>query len=313
MIRHHCLEGLAEQNGRVDCAASQLFGIPRSALSYPSAFIRINGASAKKSSRVSVGDSISVEYDEEVLEGLEAESIPLNKVYEDSDILVIDKEQDMLVHPGAGNYNGTVANALLGLYGEEFSTGNDSLRPGIVHRLDKDTSGIMVIAKTKHAHESLSRQFAEHTNEKYYEAIVKGNFRGRTGQIDTSIRRDPKDRKRYAAVPDGTAGGKEAHTRYEVIAQCEGYSFLRIRILTGRTHQIRVHMASIKHPVVGDPIYSGRDKRFPDATLMLNSAELTITHPGTGERMTFRSETPVRFMEFMDAIGLVIDTMHGKR
>ena len=303
MTRHHEYDGEADRSGRVDSIASALFGIPRTVFSYPSIIIRINDSVAKKSSKVAAGDHIEIRYDEEVLEGLESESIPLNIIYEDSSILVIDKDQNMPVHPGAGNFTGTVANALLGLYGDDFCVGDDSIRPGIVHRLDKDTSGILIIAKTQHAHRSLSEQFAMHTNEKYYEAIVKGQFMSSTGRIESRIKRDPKDRKKYT-VTDNKSEGKSALTEYNVISQANGYSFLRIRIYTGRTHQIRVHMASIGHPVLGDPIYSKKDAGFPDATLMLNSASLTITHPESGERMTFSSPVPERFIRIMEKTGL---------
>lgn len=303
MIRHHSYEGKAGTDGRVDAVSSQLFQIPRSVFSRSMATVLINGQPAKKSSRVKSGDLISVAYDEEIMEGLQAEDINLKIIYEDSSILVIDKAQSMLVHPGAGNYTGTVANALLGLYGDDFSVGDDSIRPGIVHRLDKDTSGVMVIAKTPQAHASLSGQFAEHSNEKYYEAIVKGTFRELSGSIDSNIRRDPNNRKKYAVALNKN-DGKEAHTRYSVIAQNEGYAYLRIRILTGRTHQIRVHMASIGHPILGDPVYSKKDSRFPDATLMLNSAKLVLTHPETGVRMTFKSNTPERFQRILEDIGI---------
>ena len=303
MIRHHEFDGAADRIGRVDAIASALFGIPRTVFSYPSIKIRINDSAAKKSSKVNTGDYIDIEYDEEVLEGLEAESIPLNIVYEDSSILIIDKDQDMAVHPGAGNYTGTVANALLGLYGDDFNVGDDSIRPGIVHRLDKDTSGILIIAKTQHAHKSLSEQFAMHTNEKYYDAIVKGQFLSSSGRIDSRIKRDPKDRKKYT-VTENKSEGKSALTEFRVISQSNGYAFLRIRIYTGRTHQIRVHMASIGHPVLGDPIYSKKDRFFPDATLMLTSASLTITHPESGERMTFSSPVPERFLKVMKETGL---------
>lgn len=303
MIKHQAFQGVAEREGRADAVASSLFSLSRSVFSKSSLVLRINGKSSKKSAKVHIGDKIELEYDEEVFEGLEAEDIELNILYEDDDMLVIDKAQGMCVHPGAGSYSGTVANALLSMYGDDFSVGDDDTRPGIVHRLDKDTSGVMVIAKNANALKNLSQQFAEHSNEKYYSAIVKGEFAIPSGEIDKNITRDRIDRKKFT-VTDNKREGKNALTRYRVVESKNGYSLLSIRILTGRTHQIRVHLASIGHPVLGDPIYSKRDSRFPDATLMLNSAKLTISHPTSGERMTFKSSLPERFIAVLDSLGI---------
>ena len=167
---------IAENEGRVDLISSRVLSIPRSVFSYPSMSIMVDGKAVRKSERIKEGSKVEIKYTEEVMEGLEKEDIPLSVLYEDDDILVIDKAQGMSVHPGAGNWSGTVANALLGLYGEDFETGDDSMRPGIVHRLDKDTSGVMVIAKTKEAHLSLTTQFSTHSNEKYYLALSKASL-----------------------------------------------------------------------------------------------------------------------------------------
>ena len=238
------------------------------------------------------------------MEGLEKEAIPLSVLYEDDDILVIDKAQGMSVHPGAGNWSGTVANALLGLYGEDFETGDDSMRPGIVHRLDKDTSGVMVIAKTKEAHLSLTTQFSNHSNEKYYLALSKGFFAQSEGYIDKRIVRDRNNRKKFT-VTDRKSEGKDALTKYRVLGQGKHCALLRLRIYTGRTHQIRVHLSSIGHSVLGDPIYSRPDKEYGDATLMLHAERLVIDHPITGERMVFRSNMPQRFLPIMEKEGIV--------
>jgi 23S rRNA pseudouridine1911/1915/1917 synthase len=255
---------------------------------------------------VNEGDRVELSYDEEIFEGLESEDIPLDIIYEDDDILVINKAQGMTVHPGAGCPNGTLANALLGLYGDDFSTSDDSTRPGIVHRLDRDTSGVMVIAKTREAHQNLSEQFSSHTNEKYYTAIAKGFFPRTAGTIDSRITRDKNNRKKFT-VTEKKSEGKDALTKYRVISQNMDYALLRVRIYTGRTHQIRVHLLSIGHPVLGDSVYSRRDGEYPDATLMLHASRIVFNHPRTGERMVFRSPLPERFLDIMKKEGLSSD------
>ena len=299
MIRHHSEDYIAESAGRVDAVISHQ-GVQRSFFSSDSMVITINGSRAKKSAKVKPGDSVHLEYDEEVFEGLEAESIPLDVLYEDDDILVINKEQGMVVHPGAGVHNGTVANALLALYGDDFSSSDDE-RPGIVHRLDKDTSGVMVIAKNPSSLAALQKQFAEHSTEKHYRAIAKGRLSPPHGFIETGIERDPKDRKKYRAVDD-TSRGRYAKTEYTVLNDLDGYSLLDIRIYTGRTHQIRVHMKYIGHPILGDPIYGVKDPRFSDATLMLHAYSLELDHPVSGERMHFEAPLPERFSRIIDRL-----------
>ena len=286
---------ISQTSGRVDRASED---VPRSVFSLPETVITVNGRAVKKSQKVREGDSVTVTWTEEVFAGLEAEDIQLKVIYEDDAILVIDKPSGMNVHPGAGCPGGTVANALLFRYGDDFQTQDDEegeLRPGIVHRLDKDTSGVLITAKTREAHTALARQFAAHTNEKVYIAICKGLFERKRGTIDRNIVRNEKNRKTFT-VTDSADRGKSAVTHYTVLRQFEGYAFVRIRIETGRTHQIRVHMQSIGHPVLGDPIYSRKDERF-DIPLALHAAMLTIDHPVTGERMTFRAKLPERIRD----------------
>ncbi len=294
MKRHREFDFIASSEGRVDAVAARETEIPRSAFSLDSVSIMINGKSAKKSAKAKAGDSIRVEYDEEVFESLEAEDIPLDVLYEDESVLVIDKAQGIAVHPGAGLYSGTVANALLARYGEDFSTSDDDTRPGIVHRLDKDTSGVMIIAKTLEAHHRLQDEFQNRRTVKEYLAIAKGFFTSVTGRIDTNIERDPKNRKRFRAT-EKEERGKTALTEYKVLRQADGYALLLVRIHTGRTHQIRVHLSSIGHPILGDPIYSFPDKRYPEATLMLHAYHLMIRHPMTGEMLDIKTDIPGRF------------------
>ena len=297
---------VSSEKGRVDKVAAASLSIPRTVFSLDTLEILINGKKGKKSSTVNEGDSVDISYDEEIFEGLESEDIPLDIIYEDDDILVINKAQGMTVHPGAGCQSGTLANALLGLYGEDFSTSDDDTRPGIVHRLDRDTSGVMVIAKTREAHQNLGEQFSSHTNEKYYTAIAKGFFPRTSGTIDSRITRDKNNRKKFT-VTDKKSEGKDALTKYRVISQNMDYALLRVRIYTGRTHQIRVHLLSIGHPVLGDSVYSRRDGEYPDATLMLHASRIVFNHPRTGERMVFRSPLPERFLEIMKKEGLSSD------
>ncbi len=306
MIRKREYSFISSSSGRVDRIASLALSIPRSVFSLSSLSLKINGREAKKSASLRDGDEVFLSYDEEVFEGLEGENIPLDIIYEDDDILVINKEQGMTVHPGAGCSGGTVANALLGLYGEDFSTSDDAVRPGIVHRLDRDTSGVMVIAKTKEAHLALSKEFSEHTNEKYYIAIAKGFFPSTDAVIESRITRDRNNRKKFT-VTEKMSEGKDAVTKYHVICQNMDYAFLRLRIYTGRTHQIRVHLLSIGHPVLGDPIYSRPDSKYRDATLMLHAERIVLSHPRTGEKMVFRAPLPSRFSDILSKEGLQIE------
>ncbi len=299
---------ISSTSGRLDSISSLELNIPRSIFSDDSTLILLNGKKAKKSSKIKENDRVEIRYVEETFEGLKKEDIPLDIIYEDDDILVINKEQGMVVHPGSGVNEGTLCNALLNLYGEDFSTSDDSVRPGIVHRLDKDTSGVMVIAKNREAHLALTKEFSEHTNEKYYCAIAKGFFSESSGYIERRIVRDKNNRKKFT-VTDNKSEGKDALTKFRVISQNSEYAFLILRLYTGRTHQIRVHLSSINHPVLGDPIYSRVDKKYKDATLMLHSLRLVIHHPRSGEKMVFRAPLPERFNEILESEGLKKDDL----
>ena len=303
MTKNHQYSFIAETEGRLDAISASTLAISRSVFSSPTMNCYINGKKSKKSATVRIGDSVEISYVEEVMEGLEAEDIKLNVLYEDDDILVIDKEQGMAVHPGAGTYSGTVANALLSMFGDDFEAGDDDMRPGIVHRLDKDTSGVMVIAKNANAHKELSEMFKQHSNDKYYIALVKGEFKNPTGVIDSRIVRDRKNRKKFTTTNNVTEG-RDALTKYMVLGQNNGYALLRVRIFTGRTHQIRVHLTSINHPIVGDPIYGRKDDKLPDATLMLHAYKLSIIHPVTKEKMAFSRHTPQRFLDAIKYLGI---------
>ena len=324
------------QKLRVDSfLASKVTELSRSALSGPDCTISINGKTAKKSDKVSAGNRVELHYVADVFEKVEPQDIPLSILYEDSDMLVIDKAQGMVVHPGAGNVDGTIVNALAYRYGEAFidemADECDVSRPGIVHRLDKDTSGVMVIALNARAHAALSEQFQSHDIEKIYYAYCDGIFQKHEDDIECYLVRDKYDRKLFAPVREpkeyiiqgglsskrtqeimnevyedpkykicgalDQRDGKWSRSHYEVVRQLPQAALVKVQIFTGRTHQIRVHMKYIGHPVIGDVMYNNRLSRFPGSPLMLHSASLQIAHPTTGEIMRFEAPLPARFAE----------------
>lgn len=302
------------ETGRIDAWISREVGqFPRSAASDARTEFRINGAVVKKGKQVKVGDCIEVRWFEDILDSLEGQEQPLSILHEDADILVIDKQQSLVVHPGAGNPDRTLVNALVFRYGDDFFSSDqefDSLRPGIVHRLDKDTSGVMVVAKNRESHVQIARQFSDRTTEKYYIAIVHGVMPKRRGHVETTIVRDPKERKRFTVGSPET--GKHAKTDYLVLRQFTTYALVRIRLHTGRTHQIRVHMAHIGCPVIGDPIYGKRSTDDPmGSSLMLHAFSLEITHPRSGLRMRFRAPMPKRFKSILRGAKPVPDDLHS--
>lgn len=228
----------------------------------------------------------------------EAQDIPLTILYEDADLAVVVKPCGMVVHPAAGNEDGTLVNALLHHLDSLGGIGGE-LRPGIVHRLDKDTSGLLLVAKNDAAQLALSEQLSARSMEKHYRALVEGNIREDSGRIEAAIARSKKDRKKMAVDEEG----REAITEWTVLERGRGVTLLDVHILTGRTHQIRVHTKHIGHPVCGDPIY-GSPKGAKVPRLMLHAYSLTFTHPGSGERMTFTAELPAEFLRGMKANGI---------
>lgn len=216
------------------------------------------------------------------------ENIPLDIIYEDDDVVVLNKARGMVVHPAPGNYTGTLVNALL-YHCSNLSGINSAIRPGIVHRLDKDTSGIMIVAKNDAAHISLSQQIQSKTAVRTYLAVVRGNIKTDSGTIETQIARDKTDRKKMAVVKEG---GRDAITDYEVLERFGKYTLVRCKLRTGRTHQIRVHMEYLGYPLVGDPKYSPMKTPFGIKGQALHSHTLEFTHPRTGERMEFEAPLP---------------------
>lgn len=283
-------------------------GMNRSKLKSGVVEILVNGKSQKISYKVKPGDKIDIQWEENIPDNIEPQNIPLDIVYEDENVCVVNKPQGMVTHPACGNWDGTLVNALLYHWGrdaikelksESASEILSNRRPGIVHRLDKDTSGIIITAKNRDTEEYLGSLFRNHRKiKKEYIAICMGRPQHHHGVIKTQIVRDPRDRKKFRAVV-GTDEGKYAETHYKCIACYGEYSLMRLRIVTGRTHQIRVHMKYLNCPVLGDSIYAKPDRKFPSATLMLNAHRLSLKLPGSSEYSDFKNKTPVRFLEIM--------------
>ena len=256
---------------------------------------KINGKPVKLSRIVKRGDILELSWDEEPSRYIVPQDIPLNIVYEDERCVVVNKAQGMVVHPGAGNRQGTLANALYFRRLKKNESQAAGLRPGIVHRLDKETSGLIIAAYDDEAHAFLAQQFKDRKVIKKYAAIIHGTPKEKEGRIETFIARDPRDRKRFAV----SNAGKNAVTFYKVIKDLQNYSLVMLRPRTGRTHQLRVHLRHIGHPILGDPVYGYADKNFPGATLMLHSKTLAIIPPGETERRIFSSVLPERFKEII--------------
>ncbi len=255
-----------------------------------------NGKALRKNHKVSEGEVFEVMLPELRETETSAENIPLDVVYEDGDVIVVNKPKGMVVHPAAGHESGTLVNALLHHCGDSLSGIGGEKRPGIVHRIDKDTSGLIIAAKNDKAHRALAEQLKDHSLSRVYHALVTGNIRTDSGTVDAPIGRHPTDRKRMAVTAKNSRG---AVTHYEVLARYNGITYVRCRLETGRTHQIRVHMASIGHPILGDTVY-GRKK--PEKGLdgqCLHAKEISFTHPSTGERLTLSCDLPEYFMEII--------------
>ncbi|MBO6218750.1 MAG: RluA family pseudouridine synthase [Treponema sp.] len=289
----------------------------RSRLKSAASEILINGKKAKLAAKVKAGDIIDIQWEENIPEDIEPENIPLEILYEDGNVCVVNKKQGMVTHPAAGNWTGTLVNALLYHWGRQaihqgsVEKVNAEIlakrRPGIIHRLDKDTSGLIITAKNRMAEEFLHDEFLHHNRIlKEYIAICCGRPKELEGRIETQIIRDPRDRKRFKAVT-GTNEGKKAVTIYKCFATYGPFSLMRIRIKTGRTHQIRVHMKYIGCPVMGDPIYGNflKGSPFQSASLMLHAYLLKIRLPGQKEPKAFKAPVPLRFKK-------VLRTLHEK-
>lgn len=257
--------------------------------------VTVNGKIIKSNYKLKSNDEIVIILPEPIELDVKAENIDLNIVYEDSDVIVINKPKNMVVHPAPGNYTGTLVNGLL-YHCKDLSGINGVIRPGIVHRIDKDTTGILVIAKNDEAHNSLAKQFKDHSIKREYYALVEGRFSKESGTIDKPLGRNKKDRLKMDIVEDG----RRAVTHYEVLEQYDkGVSLIRCTLETGRTHQIRVHMASIGHPLVGDQTYGYKKQKFKIEGQALHAKTLGFIHPTTGEYIEFTSDLPEYFEELI--------------
>ena len=291
---------LCQTNGvRLDkYMADAQIGLSRSAAValIESGAVVVNGKPANKKLKLSAGDSIVVRIPDPVPYEAKAENIPLDIVYEDSDLLVVNKPKGMVVHPAAGNYEGTLVNALLYHCGDSLSGINGVLRPGIVHRIDKDTSGLLIVAKNDISHKHLAEQIKAHSFTREYEAVVFGQLKDDEGTVNAPIGRHPIDRKKMCITQKNS---KKAVTHYQVICRYKGYTHIRCILETGRTHQIRVHMASLGHPVSGDPVYGVKNEKVGFTGQCLHARKIGFIHPTTGEYMEFTSRLPDYFEKFL--------------
>lgn len=290
---------IEQKSGRVDkYLTTELETMSRSKVQnlIADGYVFVNGETIKANYKLEAGDKVEVFVPEPEAVDVEAEDIPLDIIYEDKDIVLVNKAQGMVVHPGAGNPNGTLVNALL-FHIKDLSGINGEIRPGIVHRLDKDTSGILIVAKNDEAHVNLSEQLQNRTVKRKYWALVHGVLPHEHGTINAPIGRDPKDRQKFTVIK----GGKEAISHFRVLERIQKFSLMEVSLETGRTHQIRVHLNYIDHPVAGDKIY-GPKKSLEGNGQFLHARMLEFTHPRTGETMSFEAELPALFEETLDRL-----------
>lgn len=292
-----------QQSTRIDLVLSlQLQEVSRSFVQklLEKGAVTVNGKVCdSKKYKVNSGDDIEITVPEPEELKIEAENIPLDIVYEDDDLMVVNKPRGMVVHPAVGNENGTLVNAIMYHCGDRLSSINGVIRPGIVHRIDKDTSGLLMIAKNDMAHESLSQQLAEHSITRRYEALVFNNFNEDEGTVDAPIGRDPKNRLKQAVTSQNS---KHAVTHWRVLERFGKYTLVEAKLETGRTHQIRVHMSYIKHPLVGDFVYGPSKQPFSVEGQLLHAKILGFVHPRTGEYMEFERPRPEIFEETLNKI-----------
>ncbi|MBQ8409216.1 MAG: RluA family pseudouridine synthase [Clostridia bacterium] len=274
--------------------------------------ITVCGKATVKNYKLRMGDLVQIVYPEPTCDEALPEDIPLDVVYEDGDIIVINKPKGMIVHPATGIYTGTLVNALLYHCKDSLSGIGGVIRPGIVHRIDKDTSGLLVVAKNDEAHLCLSEQLKTHEVSRVYHAIAIGNIKEDKGTVDRPIGRHPADRKKMAVVTDPARQAREAITHFEVMERFEiptgRFTYVKCKLETGRTHQIRVHLSSVGHPLMGDLVYGGGNTKFEASSKelisgqCLHAKELELTHPRTGEKMRFSTELPREFTELLEKL-----------
>jgi len=287
---------LDDVNKRLDVFLAERGNITRSASQklLDSGNVSVNGSAAAKKYLIKLNDDIEYTLPEAVCSDIVPQNIPIDIVYEDDNLLVVNKPKGMVVHPAAGNYDKTLVNALMYHCGDSLSGINGVIRPGIVHRIDKDTSGLLVVAKDDITHISLAEQIKKHTFDRFYEAVVCGKFKEVSGTVNAPIDRHPKDRKKMGIV----LGGRDAVTHYEVIAEYKGFSHVRFKLETGRTHQIRVHMAYKGHPIAGDVLYGANDK-LGLIGQCLHARTISFMHPIKNKLMQFDSQLPKYFEDVL--------------
>ena len=256
--------------------------------------VKVNNTLIKPSYKFKIGDNVSIDFKSIGIENIKAEDIPLDIIYEDDDILVINKKKGIVVHPSPGHENGTIVNAILNHCKDNLSGINGIIRPGIVHRIDKDTSGVLLICKNDYSHNFIATQFKDHKNLKKYKCIVHGRFDNDVFEINKPIDRNKKDRKKMAIAKDGS--GRDALTIVKVIKEYTKYSLIECTLKTGRTHQIRVHLSSVHHPIICDKIYGKEDREFGIEGQCLHSETLGIIHLRTKEYMEFNAPMPEYFL-----------------
>ena len=286
-----------EENVRLDAYVAKKCNISRAMVQklIQEGNILVNEVAKKDSYKVQLGDEIEVNIPEAKEIGLKPENIELEIVYEDNDIIVVNKPKGLVVHPANGNPDGTLVNAIMAICKDSLSGIGGEIRPGIVHRLDKDTSGLIIVAKNDQAHINMSKEIKDRQVKKIYIALVRGRVAENEATINMPIGRSTKDRKKMAVRKDG----KEAITHFKVIKRYHNYTLLEVKIDTGRTHQIRVHMAEIGHPVVGDMVYSSGKNEFGVEGQMLHAKSLEFKHPITGKQMRLEAELPQYFKDVL--------------
>lgn len=293
------IEEIFEENEpvRLDVFVAMIADISRSraASLLEDGAVLVNGVTPKKNTKLKNGDRVTVTLPEPEVYDAVPENIPLDVVFEDEHLLVVNKPKGMVVHPAAGNLSGTLVNALMFHCKDGLSGINGVMRPGIVHRIDKNTSGLLIVAKNDNAHKHLAEQIKEHSFTREYEAIVYGYLKSETGTVNAPIARHPKERKKMAVV----SGGRQAVTHYTVLEELGGFSHLKLRLETGRTHQIRVHMAYIGHPVAGDDVYGPKKVITSLCGQCLHAKKIGFIHPVSNAYMEFDSPLPDYFTEFL--------------
>jgi len=289
-----------EQGIRIDKIIGNIEELSRTAIQrmIEEGNILVNGNKVKTSYKVVEGDLIIIQKEQPKETDLVPQDIPLNIIYEDNDILIINKEKGMVVHPGAGNPDGTLVNAIMAKCKDSLSGIGGEIRPGVVHRIDKDTSGLVIIAKNDKTHIDISEQIKNREVEKTYLALVRGNIKENEAVINMPIGRSSKDRKKMAVDKKG----KEAITEFKVLERYDGFTYIEVKIKTGRTHQIRVHMAEIGYPIVGDEVYSNGRNPFNVKGQMLHAVKLGFIHPTTKQKIVFEAPLPEYFEEILEKL-----------